>query len=419
MGIDAQAFTKELPKSLFVRLSPRKALTKIEGIAEKYLREKGFGPLYSITCSSSHQIIISLLPICEPLTINVSENGLRCEFRSSNAGPGFHAECIELLSHIANACKLNWIWGIGVNCTDETGYAINQDFSALQIEMAHFFRTLMVIIEENDEPGLSFCIPEHLLQKTGINGPFGPIDASYLRHVLNADDHHLQELADQHFVWWRKDRDASFWQKILRTLLWQNAFWRSPVSDREEETVEQIRFAAKTLKDITGTLPTDLQTTLTEFETSLATDMPPTNTGIGYLRNPVRITPFSGWTIYTPGYLRFYDEGDTSSYMLTHKTMTVRLSSTTAGISLNQDPGWPDMFDNCKEGARDGLTWRTNGPHNEDNEWISYVSLFKFVSSNNAHYLQVTTSLQSAEQEKHLTNILSSVSFDEAVYERI
>ncbi|MEC7291456.1 MAG: hypothetical protein VXW22_15335, partial [Pseudomonadota bacterium] len=306
MGIDAQAFSKELPKRFFGRARGKDALRAIERAAKAWSEANEFGPLFRSELQSERSLNCAFIPLADWIRFDLSNDGVAVGFRSSTAGPGYHAAVITMLDHLANELHLSWDWGgVGEMCTDETGYAVSRNIEDLQSEMLRFFQVLMESAAEHDQNGSSLCIPYGLGQdRDEVSCPLGPRPKDWPASVVSANESELVAEAMGFFPWWNMERDHRFWENMLVGTLWQNAQWRAPVTEEEKNTIVAIAHMNEKLRAFELPLNPKIQLAVDELAQAVQSDEPPGPQGIGYRRGFIDHNPFPGWNISLPGYLR-------------------------------------------------------------------------------------------------------------------
>ena len=65
MGIDAQAFSKELPKRFFGRAKGKDALRAIERAAKAWSEANEFGPLFRSELQSERSLNCAIIPLAD------------------------------------------------------------------------------------------------------------------------------------------------------------------------------------------------------------------------------------------------------------------------------------------------------------------------------------------------------------------
>jgi hypothetical protein len=266
------------------------------------------------------------------------DNCFSAAIKTSTLGPGFHAEMVRLLKLVAAAGNLDIDWAEA----DETGYAADDDFGALQEQMAEQFVAIVRIMSEHSTDE-ALCVnwplgvPTPRGNSGGLFTPSGPLTPQWCQEVIAGND--IERKCREFFVWWNKDRDAGYWQNLAHLILWSEVRWRPPMSEDEERTWSMVLLCEDELKKLgaASTLPAAEIAELKEL-LEWPDDTPcrePAKKGIGYYRHDARWQLPGGWSLTLGGYF-FHDvedDGDTLLYFFNERT--VRFSS----ANINSDDG--------------------------------------------------------------------------------
>jgi hypothetical protein len=340
--------------------SERQILEEVDAQARAWATTAGLGGFYDSTFVSDRALNVSVVPAAEPMRFDVSQAGLGAGLRTSNAGPGYHAAAIDLLDALAGACGLTWDWGQQDDHRfDETGYAVTRDFAALQREHASFLRNLMDASLESGADNGAFCVPWGLgLEDGELACPLGFKPVSWRLTVTEAKEAGRLKLARDFFPWWEREIDATFFENMLRCLLWQHVQWRPPASADDSRTLLMIEDAASQLKAMAGKVPTDLRAALKELDEAVRSNEPPSATGIGYRRRPVLHDLFDSWHITLPGTLveEIADDGAAAHY--SGPRAALRVSAITVTSNGDRPQTWPDTVAEAGEVNAHGLSRR-------------------------------------------------------------
>lgn len=399
MGIDAQAFSKNLPKQFLGRAKGRRALKAIDRAARSWSDANEFGPFYRSEKPSDEALNCTFSPLTNWVRFDLSSDGVAVGFRSSNTGPGYHAAVIELLDHLETELQLAWDWGgAGDMCTDETGYAVSRNFGDLQYEMVRFFELLMGHAVEHNQTHGSFCIPFGLgLDLHALACPLGPRPLDWASQVAEMNGRELAIEAAGFFPWWKKERDHHFWESMLLGTLWQNAEWRTPVTAEERHTVATIAHINEKLRSFDRPLAPKLQTALDEFTVAVKTDAPPNKEGIGYRRGYIAHHPFPGWNVSLPGYLREIEDPEGKAGIYQHGLTVFRISSITAHRKSDAPFKWPSMLEDVETEIVGDMQWRRGQPEG-DSDSVSQFSLLVHESQDRHELLMLTITTETSEE---------------------
>jgi hypothetical protein len=256
---------------------------------------------------------VLLHPAEEPLNFSLKENGaLLCSAKTSTAGPGYHAYVVEWLEQLGRVCKLDWQWapeGGG----DETGYCRHRDMERLQAEMTRQLLGIVKIVVDHKADyknlmlGMPVGFPCVLGNHCAISS-MGFWDADWFDAFANGDEAQRLDLSRAFFPWWSEGRNAEFWERLGRVLLWVGVPWHVPESEAEilasKLPLECFERARKLSPGVRAP-----ETELSELRCLLgdnAPQRPPHPEGIGFRRRMMLRPLVANWTIELPGY--WYDE---------------------------------------------------------------------------------------------------------------
>ncbi len=280
-----------------------------------------------------HMLLVFLHPTAEALEFTWEPTGrISVSVKTSTTGPGFHAFCVQLLDRVAENCGLQWSWGDG----DEAAFVERRDFSALQIEMARFVRTMANSLLDADRESMSALLlnwpieaPTPLESAFTIT-PTGKWSKRWWESAAVADGTDLLSVGREFYPWWDHDRDASFYRNLGCALLWSSVAWHPPLDAEEQQTSELALDACRHAQSLDPDVPVP-EAELCELEAMLNQHpddaQPPSVEGIGFYRHPMRFSTTGRWIIVLPGYFyqRFEDDGELIVFW--HGARRVSLSS--------------------------------------------------------------------------------------------
>ncbi|MCL1852321.1 MAG: hypothetical protein FWF88_04740 [Peptococcaceae bacterium] len=173
---------------------------------------------------------LRLVPFEEEVCGTWESDQLRIYAKTNSAGPGYHAYLVDILDRL------------GVSPTkieDETGYYTNLDFGLLQNAMTQWLRHVSGQVVQLSASGQYSNIAISL---TSNNVPDTPghltcCPLGYYETAFFAGAHAGDPRGTDFFIWWNKERDASFYKNTALNLLWCEVNWLPPETDQEKETV--------------------------------------------------------------------------------------------------------------------------------------------------------------------------------------
>lgn len=319
LGIDARAIGTALAKGRFLRLSGPKTLDAIAARAAIWAKDFGLAPLFEAVTGDDGALLLHLIPLAEPVRFAVQGKRVMVDFRSSNAGPGYHAAVIALMDELSAQLSIPWQWvASDGQPMDETGYATTRDIAALQRAMAMFVQQITAIATKYAREGStnqSLCLPAGLGHADpGVCCPLGPVSADTIAAIAVAEGAELDHAGTAFFLWWDMGLTPRVWQNILRGLLWQQATWRMPMTDHDHTTFRRIKRCRDHMVLRGIAVPDDLALAWQELLTCQTTEDAPAATGIGYLKHPVHQQIYASWAMSMPGYALVAANGDSANY---------------------------------------------------------------------------------------------------------
>lgn len=421
MGIDVQTFARRSSSKLMAKgQRERQILEQVDAQARAWADEAGIGAFYDSTFVSDRALAIQLVPAAEAVRFDLSQAGLGAGLRTSNAGPGYHAAVVDMLDHLAEACGLTWDWGQGGDRSfDETGYALTRDVKALQREHGKFLRNLMETSLEHGSDNGSFCLPWGLgAGDDQLACPIGIKPLSWRLAVVEADNDVRLKLAREFFPWWERSVDASFFENMLRCLLWQHVEWRPPETEREARTLMMIQEAAQQLKKLAGGVPKDLRAALKELDAAVSSGVAPPPDGIGYRRRPILRVLFDDWQISLPGTLveDISENGEAAHYAGTD--VALRVSAISVSGAKDDPPVWPTIVSDAGEVNAHGLSRRVAAPE-RDGEAVSQFAVVAHEAGEHLNILMLTLTAPDEAGLAVFNSWLDTVRWNEADHRRL
>jgi hypothetical protein len=322
--------------------------------------------------AEEHTLFVNLHPAGEPLRFTWDPRGaVQAESKTSTAGPGYHAFCVDLLESIAEDLGLSWNWQDPETGEDETGYALSRDFPGLQGAMAEWLKaTASALLRmREEERAVTLAVNMPLGYPTLEDGPasprecavtpMGPISREWLLAFKTADRQTLARLCHGFFPWWARERDARYWLNCGRILTWMDVPWRRPNTEREARTYRLVLdcFARARELDPGLALPVrEIEEMRDLCRPEPSALYPPAEQGMGYRRRLMRHPLAGGWSIAVPGYYVREDD-DEGVTMFWFAGRTVRLSSLTIEGKHGQAPSPDSLL--AEAGEEDALRGET------------------------------------------------------------
>lgn len=272
-----------------------------------------------------------LCPLAEPLEFVIDAGRVYASAKTSTLGPGYHAEVVELVDRIGKAAGLAWNWK--EDGADETGFAVDRDFAALQQVMTGFLRQLAVSIHQQSSDlasglklNMSMDTPTPL-DASAIMSAAGAFDAAWFDAVRQGKD--LAARAQEFLPWWSREHTPAQWARLTKAMMWSEVAWHPPCDEREERLLEATLDWAKLAGPELckrGVSNDDLAE-LRELSKLDPSAFPPLRAkGFGFRRGLCRWDLGAGWTITLPGNVYQDTDEEDGSLVLFYSDWAVRLS---------------------------------------------------------------------------------------------
>jgi hypothetical protein len=303
--------------------------------------------------SHEHTLCVYLHPCAEPVEfIWKPDQTVTVSAKTSTVGPGFHAFLIELLEHVGKSLDLNWNW-----CrenADEAGFEQLKDFTALQKEMAKFWKSLAGVLLEHSAGGaenlmlnmpLGYAAPQ--LSTFAIT-PMGPLSRDTCRAMENGTADDLIALCRRHSIWWDKDPNAEFWRNTGISLMWCDVPWHVPYAEDERSvcdlTLDCMHRASKLDRSVALPEAEIDELILLMSDSDDATPQPPREDGIGYRRQQMRHRLTGGWSLCFPGYYYHDTDDDGAQQIYWFDARTIRFTSFTISHESGNAPSTMNLL---------------------------------------------------------------------------
>jgi hypothetical protein len=367
MGLGLQAGLK-LPKGSF--FSARPSAKSIAKQLSRLLQSSELdGYARVIPGEDGSSLLVKLHPAEEELRLWLEDDWLMASAKTSSTGPGYHGFLVGMLDRLAEALGSAWVWDDEArDFLDETGFATERDFAALQAAMARQLQATAKWVASDDlDPlgsfRLSLAIDFDPERPGEILSPLGPWTLPWFESVARADEARLLPFAQRFYPWWDDGFTPDTRQKLALVLLWIEFPWCAPLAPEERQIGEvALRFLESAGPEwhAEGREAPDSD----ELKRLLAarTDavIPPQRDGVGYRRGPMSRPVPGPWRIIVPGYFReeIDDDGGAQTYWF--DDFVVRGSS----LSFKADPERPGKL--VRDGdyemrfERDGLIGGAN-----------------------------------------------------------
>ncbi|HYG74805.1 MAG TPA: hypothetical protein VEK08_07365 [Planctomycetota bacterium] len=305
------------------RAKTQKLLSEIASTAGKLITDPIFKRLITIRHGNTGAAI-SLHPAEEDIEFYLDKGGsLICSAKTSNAGPGYHAFAIDYVDSIAAKCGFRWLWNDATGkIGDETDFHELRDFSKLQDEMLRLWQAIASKFKDEENYseimlGMPLGYPL-VVQEFGAMTQMGFRTQKWFTEVANSNLAALRQQAADHFPWWERELNTTFWKNAGLVLAWTKIPWHIPDSEEERELFQLALdcFARARTLDPSCKLPELAIKELESLAGSLGRSEPPKREGIGYYRYPMCFNLSGKWKIDLPGYYyhELQDEGRTEAF---------------------------------------------------------------------------------------------------------
>jgi hypothetical protein len=308
--------------------------------AKRWSAERGLGELFYPADPGDNGAWLSFYPPAGGIQLDIRNNQVAFDAKTSVAGPGYHAALIDLCDRLGADLGIAWRWDAG---GDETGYATDRDLTKLHQAFVDQFIAYCEFYQANSKPHVLYAL--NLSDGLAIDGyegvatPLGPLPIQYFVEALDeADD--AQGCARCVFPWWSTRLDQEFWINTIRSLLWTEVEWRAARTPWERHVHRVALSMGSRLRRVLdarmGAALDELAALSGDDETFPA----PTPDGIGYLRRQ-RVFFLPGrWRINLPGYFIEQSEDGGETTCLWFGTQEIRGSSFTFTPKDAQSPTW-------------------------------------------------------------------------------
>lgn len=317
-----------------------------------------------LSCTTEDErLLVGLSPLSEPMVFEVGPRGtLTVETKTSTLGPGYHAWVVDILKAVGAECGIEWDWS-----EDETAFARDGDFAALQGAMSEFLGAFAASVLSHDSGG-------PLLINAGMGGdrtlrtdftltPLGPRDRAWWERARRLRG--TGEASRQFYPWWNRERDALDWRSIGEALMWSEVQWRPPEDEREEAVMRGALHAL----DRACTMDPSLVVFASEAnELAMFLDHDgdepppvPAATGIGYRRETVRRQAPGPWSLELPAYFGVHWDQEEGELQFFHARKSVCISTFGASDDSGRNSTPVEMFRSMQPEVTDWIEFR-RGP---------------------------------------------------------
>jgi hypothetical protein len=343
------------PRGFFKR---RPSTAKLYGQVDAAVRKRTTDPtmkkmLTSALGRGNWYVIIH--PANQPIEFSVPSEGLLvCSARTSTGGPGYHAYVVGLLDKIAEECGLEWIWDEGEEFSDETGFATDRDYRALQDSMLEWLQGLARAVaevdreEEHNSIAVTWPLGRfHVASDHFAVTPLGPRSREWFEEIATSEISQLDGKGLEFFPWWQREMDAAFWRNCGLVQAWMDIPWHAPQNNEERKLYEVVFecFDRATQLDPAIQLPReDIEEMRAILKRPKRDVTPPREGLVGYRRNPVNMDLPGGWSITVPGYFHEDTEDDGRTSVFYFGNRTIHSSSFTMKLKEGEQESPAEML---------------------------------------------------------------------------
>lgn len=277
-------------------------------------------------------------PLAEPIMFTIEDNrDLVASAKTSTLGPGYHAMVVALLDTIAESLGTKFQWSADEE-GDETGYAVDRDFAALQQSFARFTSELarLALGTDDAEDGCMWLnwpigsAQPATLPEWAAASPSGPLTRAWLTRAVEGPD---EGMCRAFYPWWNRERDAHYWAASCRAMIWSSIRWHPPTSEHESELMDLCLACADRALELNPEieLPNAELAEIRALKTMDpdAFDTPPASEGLGYFRGMVRHQLPGDWTVELPGYYftAWEDDGGSAVFAFADRSLHIATMS--------------------------------------------------------------------------------------------
>lgn len=344
------------------RARPGDLFEAIAGAVEGEVRDPFDQALLSCTTEDG-RLLVGLSPLSQPVTFELGSPGtLTVETKTSTLGPGYHAWVVDILKAVGVRCGIEWDWS-----EDETEFARDGDFAALQEAMSGFLGAFATSVLSHD-PGGPVLINagmggERTLRTDFTLTPLGPRDRAWWERARRLRG--TGEASRQFYPWWNRERDALDWRSIGEALMWSEVEWRPPGNEREEAVMRGALLAldrACTMDHSLGVFASEANELAMFLDLDGDGPTPvPAPTGIGYRRETVRRRAPGPWSLELPAYFGVHWDEEEGELRFFHARKSVCISTFEAGDDSGRNSTPVEEFRSMLPEVTDWIEFRSGG----------------------------------------------------------
>ena len=321
MGVGIHILAEVSRRGLLGRGRPKRVLTTIaEALRVSAARAfPELAPYATVMQGDEDDVLVRLHPADEEVRLTTHGEHILLSARTNGGGPGYHAFLVSLMDEVAAEHRLRWLPEVSEGddvFNDETGYFADRQSSALKDNMAGWLLAVARHLSEAAVDGNLYLMsmPLGTPVPCGLEGvvtPMGYVSLEWLRETADASEADLRARAAGFFPWWEVGVHEQARVGAGRAALWRFP-WHPPQGD-EETALANVAIAClgptpSSLGPGGSISHRDIEELATMTVTPAARARPPTSDGFGFMRRPVKRTPFPGCTLDLPGY--FYEQDD-------------------------------------------------------------------------------------------------------------
>jgi len=293
---------------------------------------------------------ISFHPAAPEIIANLQGGYVVLDARTLEVGPGYHAFVVGFLDYLTRHHQ--WVWELRAatrHFVDDTGYAQDRNFAALQTLMAGEFTAMcqgLVELEAGDRSPQNVWLPQGLNLATDR---FAATSLGFRDRTFFEDPK-----PECFFPWWEQGATRQAVKNLALSKMWLDVVWEPPTDARERQDLENARALIDRAHALGAALADDEGTG--DINALLRGEPLGKAASIGYSRQDVWYLEPGGWSIALPACFREEIDADGQLCSLLTDDRAVYVRSHLYEAEQTQLE-WPDRK---TEGYDDYLRFKTD-----------------------------------------------------------
>ncbi len=229
-------------------------------------------------------------PAAPEIMASLQGSSVILDARTLEAGPGYHAFVVGFLDYLTEHHQWTWeVQSAPRHLGDDTGYAQDRDFAALQTLMAGEFTAMchgLVELEAGDHSPQNVWLPQLFDLATD---DFAATSLGFRDRAFFAAPN-----PDAFFPWWEGGVTAQTVKNLALSKMWLDVAWTPPANAREQQDLQTCRLLIDRARVLGATFADDQGSD--DIDSLLCGEAVGAD-GIGYLRQDTWYLETGGWWI--------------------------------------------------------------------------------------------------------------------------